>query len=322
MSRVSLNSAAGRISSLGGRALRHTPSISCATGSTQDLSARRIHRGDPRNRQGGTPARDRVDPRWRYDRGVMPTDVLPAIEAARPPVAPARCLHCRPPLTPASVLSGRPVLLTVLALLFAALAASALVSSGALLLTWDEPIQRAVEGSRTAFADDVFRRISFLGSTRTVIVLGCVLAAVAWRRCRAVGVVVLLALVSRPLLEFTLKAVVGRDRPDLERLVAGNGPSFPSGHVMAAVALWGLVPLVVALYSPDRRVWWASFGATSALIVAIGASRIYLGVHWFSDVIGGLIVGAFFLLGAEWVLTRRHRRDPCTCRCAAAACSD
>ena len=124
------------------------------------------------------------------------------------------------------------------------------------------------------------------------------------------------------MLEFTLKAVVGRDRPDLERLVAGNGPSFPSGHVMAAVALWGLVPLVVALYSPDRRVWWASFVASGTLIVAIGASRTYLGVHWLSDVIGGLIVGTFFLLGAEWVLRRRHRRDPCTCRCCAAACSD
>ena len=248
----------------------------------------------------------------------MSTEVFPAIAAAPAPVMPTRCLHCRPPLTPASVLGARPVLVTVLVALFVGLATSALISGGALLLTWDEPIQRAVEGSRTGIADEVFRRISFLGSTRAVIVLGGVLAAVAWRRCRAVGVVVLLALVSRPLLEFTIKATVGRDRPDLERLVAGNGPSFPSGHVMAAVALWGLVPLVVALYSPDRRVWWASFVTTSALIVAIGASRTYLGVHWFSDVIGGLIVGAFFLLGAEWALTRRHRRDPCTCRCVAA----
>ena len=86
---------------------------------------------------------------------------------------------------------------------------------------------------------------------------------------------------------------------------------------MAAVALWGLVPLVVALYTRDRRIWWATVVGSGALIVAIGASRIYLGVHWFSDVVGGLIVGAFFLLGVEWVLMRRHRRDPCTrgCRC-------
>ena len=253
----------------------------------------------------------------------MPTDVLPPIDSPRPLVVPAACLHCHPPLTPAGVLSSRPRLLAALAAMFVGLAAAALISKGALLLTWDEPIQRAVEDSRTGLADFVFRRISFLGSTKVVLTLGVVLAAIAWRRCRAVGVVVLLALVSRPLLEFTIKATVDRDRPDLARLVAGNGPSFPSGHVMAAVALWGLVPLVVALYSSDRRVWWASVGASSALIVAIGASRTYLGVHWFSDVVGGLIVGIFFLAAAHWVLTRRHRADPCTCRCAAAGgCSD
>ena len=124
-----------------------------------------------------------------------------------------------------------------------------------------------------------------------VLTLGTLLAAASWRRCRAVGVVVLVAMLARPLLEFTLKDVVGRDRPDLERLVNGIGHSFPSGHVMAAVALWGLVPLVVTLYTRDRRIWWASVVASATLIVAIGASRTYLGVHWFSDVVGGLIVG-------------------------------
>ena len=48
-----------------------------------------------------------------------------------------------------------------------------------------------------------------------------------------------------------IKAIVDRDRPDLERLVNGTGPSFPSGHVMAAAALWGLVPLVVTLYTRE-----------------------------------------------------------------------
>ena len=236
--------------------------------------------------------------------------------AIRPGSAPARCLHCEPPLTPASLFARRR-LRTWLAVTFVALATAALVDNAAVLLTWDEPIQRAVESQRTAAADRIFRAISFLGSTRAVLSLGCLLAALAWRRCRAVGVVVLLAMLSRPLLEFTLKASVGRDRPDLARLVDGNGPSFPSGHVMAAVALWGLVPLVVALYTRNRRVWWATVAGSGALILAIGASRIYLGVHWFSDVVGGLIVGAFFLVGVEWVLVRRHRHDPCTrgCRC-------
>jgi len=235
---------------------------------------------------------------------------------------PGRCLHCDPPLTPAGFFAGRQRVLAGLAALFVLMAIAGLVSGGAVLLTWDEPIQRAVEASRTPVFDGIFRRISFLGSTVFVLAFGCVLAAVAWRRCRAVGVAVILAMLSRPLLEFTLKAIVGRDRPDLERMVNGTGPSFPSGHVMAAVALWGLLPLVVSLYTSNRRVWWSTTVGSAALIVAIGASRTYLGVHWFSDVIGGLIVGTFFLLGTEWVLTRQHRRDPCVRGCACVHADD
>jgi undecaprenyl-diphosphatase len=246
---------------------------------------------------------------------LVPSTVSSVALPLRPEPVTSRCLHCEPPLTPASFLASHPRLRTGLAVAFVLLATAALVRRGAVLLTWDEPIQRSVEAGRTDLASEIFRTISFLGSTKAVLALGCVLAALAWRRCRAVGIVVLVAMLSRPLLEFTLKAIVGRDRPDLERLVAGNGPSFPSGHVMAAIALWGLVPLVVTLYTRDRRIWWASVAGSAALITAIGASRIYLGVHWFSDVVGGLVVGAFFLVGTEWVLTRRHRRDPCTRGC-------
>lgn len=240
----------------------------------------------------------------------------PAAAPATRPRVERQCLHHDPPLTPTGFFRRHTRLLGALAGLFVVLAVAAMVSGGWLLLTWDEPIQRNVEANRTSLADDVFRWISFLGSTKVVLVLGAALAAVSWRRCRAVAVLVLIAMVSRPLLEFALKAFVDRDRPDLERLVAGNGPSFPSGHVMAAVALWGLVPIVVSLYTRDRRIWWAAVIASGALIVAIGASRIYLGVHWFSDIVGGLIVGTFFLIGADWVLARRHRRDPCdSCAC-------
>lgn len=233
----------------------------------------------------------------------------PAVRRGPAPL-PVACLHCDPPLTPAGFFAGRARLLGGLFAVFIFLAVAALVDRGSLLLSWDEPIQRFVEARRTDAGDAVFRRISFLGSTKVVFALGAVLTVAAWRRCRAAGFVVLVAMLSRPLIEFALKAGVDRRRPDLERLVPGNGPSFPSGHVMAAVALWGLVPLVMTLYTRRRALWWTVLGCSMALIVAIGASRTYLGVHWFSDVVGGLIVGTFFLLGAERVLTTRHRR-PC-----------
>jgi undecaprenyl-diphosphatase len=198
-----------------------------------------------------------------------------------------------------------------LAVLWFTMALAARIDGGWLLLHWDEPIQRMVENARTSDATAVVKRISFLGSTVTILALGAVLAAISWRRCRAVATVVLVATLSRPLLEFTIKALVDRDRPDLERLVNGTGPSFPSGHPMAAASVYGLLPLVVTLFTRNRRIWWATTITSALLIVAIGASRTYLGVHWVSDVVAGLIVGAFFLRGAEWLLARQHRRRPC-----------
>jgi undecaprenyl-diphosphatase len=234
----------------------------------------------------------------------------PATTASRRPVV-AGHLHARLPATPSAVLLARPWLPVALAALLAALALAAALWGGQVLLTWDEPIQRGVEARRTAALDQVFLTVSRFGSTIPVLTLGAAFSAAAWRRCRAVGIALLVATAARPLIEFTVKSLVDRDRPDFERLVAGTGPSFPSGHVMAAIALWGLMPLVVSLYARRRVVWWASVGVAGALIAGISASRIYLGVHWFSDVTGGLIVGAFFLLGIEALLLRQHARHPC-----------
>lgn len=220
-------------------------------------------------------------------------------------------VHLDPPMTPASVLLPRRRLLIALAGLLVALAAAAATAGGQALLTWDDPIQRAVEARRTAGLDELFLTISRLGSTMVVLGLGAVAALVTWRRCPAVALAVVAATLSRPLLEFTLKATVSRDRPDFERLVDGTGHSFPSGHVMAAVALWGLLPVVVGLYTRRKLFWWASVVIAGSLIFGIAASRVYLGVHWFSDATAGLVVGTFFLLGIELVFLRAHLRYPC-----------
>jgi undecaprenyl-diphosphatase len=241
----------------------------------------------------------------------------PAPERALAPTAPAVPAACAPhvhaalPATPASVLRTRPRLLLGLVALFIALATSAALWGGRVLLTWDEPVQRWVEAHRTHALDTVFLDFSRAGATVTVLVLGTLAAIVTWRRCRAVGTALLVATFSRPLIEYVLKLSVDRPRPDLHRLVVGTGPSFPSGHVMAAVALWGLLPLVVSLYTRRRALWWASVVVAAVMILGIAASRVYLGVHWLSDVTGGLVFGSFFLLGVEAVLTRQHTRYPC-----------
>ncbi len=239
-------------------------------------------------------------------------DTLTAAPVALPTRRPRRHVHAAPPATPLSVLLPRRWLIYGLGVALAALALAAAAWGGQVLLTWDDPIQRWVEARRTADLDTFFLTVSRLGSTLIVLAFGGLASVVTWRRCRAVGIALAVATLSRPLLEFTIKAIVDRDRPDLERLVNGTGPSFPSGHVMAAVALWGLMPLVVSVYTRRRDLWWASVVAAAVLVTLIAASRVYLGVHWFSDVTAGLVVGAFFLAGIETVLIRQHARRPCS----------
>jgi undecaprenyl-diphosphatase len=221
------------------------------------------------------------------------------------------CLHRHPPLTPVSFYASRRTLLVLIGGLFGVLAIAAIVASSRVLLTWDEPITRWLVANRTPALDTFFRSVSRLASTSTILILGPVLVALTWHRCRAVALAIAAATLARPLLEFTLKELVDRPRPDLGRLVNGIGPSFPSGHVMAAVALWGLLPIVVGLFTTNRKIWWASVIVSGTVIGLVAASRVYLGVHWFSDACAGLLLGSFFLIGVETILAEIHRRDGC-----------
>jgi undecaprenyl-diphosphatase len=220
-------------------------------------------------------------------------------------------VHADLPATPSSALRDHPRLLVVVFGVFLALAVAAAMAGSQVLLTWDEPIARWVEAHRTTHLDALFHTFSRLGSTVPVLLVATAVGIAAWRRCRAVGVALIVATFSKPLVETVLKAVVDRDRPDLDRLVAGHGPSFPSGHVMAAMALWGMLPLVVSLYTRRRDVWWGSVAVAVTIIGGIAASRVYLGVHWFSDVVGGLLAGAIFLLGVQAVYDHQHRAHGC-----------
>jgi undecaprenyl-diphosphatase len=217
--------------------------------------------------------------------------------------------HLDPPTSPSLVLLRPLRRLFAVVLGFVVFAIAAAVDGGSTLLHVDEPIERFVVEQREAWLDQTFRWISFFGSTRVVLVGGLILAVVAWRRCRMVAALVVVATLARPLMELTLKESIGRERPSLDRLVVGEGHSFPSGHVLAAAALWAMVPVVLSLYTSSRRVFWtAAVGAVLAVLL-IGASRVYLGVHWTSDVIAGALAAALLLtvldVGFRWLHERR-----------------
>ena len=224
----------------------------------------------------------------------------------RPPT-----LHGHPPLTPAGVLLRFPVTIPLLVGVFLFLALAAAIDGGSLLRTWDEPVTRVLMDVRSPGLDGIVKALSGLGGLTIVTLVLVLLLLLVWHECRSLALVLLAASVARPLLEWTLKELVDRSRPDLGRLVVGSGPSFPSGHVMAAIAIWGLLPPVVALVSGRRNAWWWSVGISTSVIAVVAFSRVYLGVHWLSDVVGALVLGALYLLAVEWLLDWHHRRRPC-----------
>lgn len=221
-------------------------------------------------------------------------------------------LHGHPPLTPAAVLFRIPGVVEILGAVFVVLAAFAMWNDGSVLLTWDEPIRHWAVSLRGDNTNRFVLSVSSLGGLKVVVAGLILLLYAVYRRCHSLGIVVLAAVLARPPLEFLLKELVGRERPEVvERLVPGVGPSFPSGHVMAAIALWGLVPPVVALVTHRRWLWWTATIFSGVVVLGVAFSRVYLGVHYFSDVVGAMILGSLYLLGVEWLLEWHHDRRGC-----------
>ena len=107
-----------------------------------------------------------------------------------------------------------------------------------------------------------------------------------------------------------LKAVFARARPDLTLAVrTSSGYSFPSGHAMMSLCTFGALVYVVSRISDRRRVqsFWAALALT--VVLAISASRVYLGVHWTSDIAGGWAAGLVWLAAsiATYEVFRRLR---------------
>jgi undecaprenyl-diphosphatase len=220
-------------------------------------------------------------------------------------------IHLDPPTSPSRIIFTRRWVAPALLVALVALALAAAIDGSALLLPADRPISRWVIAHRSPGFDRFFHDVSFFGSTYVVLIGGGLLALLALPKCRLSAALIVTATLLRPPFEWVLKDTVDRQRPDLSRLVRGIGPSFPCGHVLAASVLWCMVPLVVSLYVSSRRVWWAAATFSVLAVFLIGCSRVYLGVHWPSDVLGGFIAGALLVAALDRAFHGLHATRHC-----------
>jgi membrane-associated phospholipid phosphatase len=191
----------------------------------------------------------------------------------------------------------------------AALALALVAVPGALTLLLVEdrwaPLLRADNGARDRLHNFAVTHTGFVAAMELIsdsgsglawqIVLGLVVVWLLWRRLPRLALFVVITAAGSSLLNAVVKTSVHRLRPVLTHPVAQEpGSSFPSGHAQAAIVGYAVLLLV---FLPVLHGIWRRLAAAFAvlMVLAIGFSRIALGVHYLSDVVGG------YVLGAAWV---------------------
>lgn len=142
------------------------------------------------------------------------------------------------------------------------------------------------------------------GTVLTLVVIAVVALMIA-RRLWWTATLVAVATLTGSQLVAVLKEHVGRPRPALvDHLVQASGLSFPSGHAANSAIVYLTVALLASQVAHGRAVRTTLIVLAALLVIAIGASRVYLGVHWPSDVLAGWSFGSLWALGWWWIGAR------------------
>jgi undecaprenyl-diphosphatase len=163
------------------------------------------------------------------------------------------------------------------------------------LARWDVSFARWLSGERESIGTDFFRVLSFLGSPAVALAIGTVVCVVVYRRGRVVEAALLpVVLGGAELLNLILKLSFHRTRPDVA-FVHLDTYSFPSGHAMISTAAYGALAYLAWGHFRSRRDHLLLAAGTAVLVALICFSRLYLGVHYLSDVLAGVAGGVFWL---------------------------
>ncbi len=164
--------------------------------------------------------------------------------------------------------------------------------------------------------ESMARDFTALGSVAVLALLtAAVVGYLLITRRRAVGAFVAIAVGGGALVSTGLKALFGRPRPTLvPHAVEVYTHSFPSGHAMLSAVTYLTLGALLARLEERRRAKAYLLSVATLLTLLVGASRVYLGVHWPSDVLAGWCLGACWAIGGvlvlQWLQRERRVEDP------------
>jgi undecaprenyl-diphosphatase len=178
------------------------------------------------------------------------------------------------------------------------------------LLAFDKAVISFVQGLEAPALTTIMRFFTYVGSTIPAIIIALVALYLLYRIQKERSELILFVIVcaGTPILVSLLKNFFQRARPEFHRLVEIGGYSFPSGHSMNALAIYGMITFLFWRHIPTRFGRTILILSSGIFILMIGTSRVYLGVHYPSDVLGGYLASGFWLSSVIWVYQRYKER--------------
>ena len=144
------------------------------------------------------------------------------------------------------------------------------------------------------FVTPIAKNITHLGGAIFLITLSLILLLII--KNKKIGILIWLNLGISVLLNQALKFIIQRPRPTEFRIINESGYSFPSGHSMVSAAFYGFLIYLIYKNVKNKYLKWSLITLLNLVILTIGISRIYLGVHYTSDVIAGFLISISYLI--------------------------
>lgn len=171
----------------------------------------------------------------------------------------------------------------------------------------------AVFGAIVPYYNDtntsIIKFITFFGSQYFLLPANLLLIALAFffGKTRWAAIKVSAISISSTIVLFALKAFLKRERPPVPLLAKAHGYSFPSGHAFTSLSFFGMLIYIVYQNVKHPILKWSLIVFMALLVISVGFSRIYLKLHYASDVVAGICLGIIWLLLAKWVLYLAER---------------
>ena len=147
-----------------------------------------------------------------------------------------------------------------------------------------------------------------------IALISITIALLLFLKNKKIGIAIAINLIVSTVLNLLLKNIVQRPRPTEYRMISETGYSFPSGHSMVSMAFYGFLIYVIYKQVENKKIKWGLIIALSILIATIGISRIYLGVHYTSDVLAGFTISVSYLvvytsIVKKFILEREEKNE-------------